>query len=91
MTDKQLDDHEVHVNLDEATKLAKESAHKLVQTSKPAKQEGVRMLAELQDWDHDDVEYMGHESYVKKTPKNYKDLVSFEKVNMTDMQRKDYD
>jgi hypothetical protein len=30
MTDKQLDDHEIHVNLDEATKLAKESAHKLV-------------------------------------------------------------
>ena len=34
---------------------------------------------------------MGHEAYVKKTPKNYKDLVSFEKVNMTDVQRKDYD
>ena len=47
MTDKELDDHEVHINLDEATKLAKESAHKLVQTSKPTKHEGVRMLAEL--------------------------------------------
>lgn len=30
MTDKQLDDREIHVNLDEATRLAKESAHRLV-------------------------------------------------------------
>ena len=34
---------------------------------------------------------MGHESYVKKTPKNYKDAVTFEKVNMSDMKRKEYD
>lgn len=34
---------------------------------------------------------MGHEKYVKQTPKNYKDLVSFEKVNMSDMERRQYD
>lgn len=49
------------------------------------------MLAEMQDWDQDDVEFMGHEGYVKKTPKNYKDVVSFEKVSMSDMARQDYD
>jgi len=47
MTDKELDDREINVNLEEATKLAKESAHKLVQKSKPNKVQGVRMLAEL--------------------------------------------
>lgn len=45
MTDKQLDEREIHVSLEEATKLAKESAHKLAQTSKPNKHEGVRMLS----------------------------------------------
>ena len=30
MTDKQLDEYSVKVNLDDAVKLAKESAHKLV-------------------------------------------------------------
>jgi hypothetical protein len=34
---------------------------------------------------------MGHEAYVKKTPQKYKDLVSFEKVNMTDLERQDFD
>jgi hypothetical protein len=38
MTDKQLDEYEVKVNLDAATKLAKDSAHKLVQKSAPTKQ-----------------------------------------------------
>jgi len=54
MTDKELDDREIHVSLDEATKLAKESAHRLghwlAQASKPdipKHAEGVRMLAEM--------------------------------------------
>ena len=49
------------------------------------------MLAETREWDADDLEYMGHEGYVKKTPKNYKDLVKFEQVSMSDITRKDYD
>jgi hypothetical protein len=49
------------------------------------------MLAEVRDWDADDLAYMGHEGYVKKTPKNYKDAVTFEQVSMTDIARKDYD
>jgi len=70
--------------------LAKDSAHKLVQTSRP-NHEGVRMLAEMQDWDEGDLQYMGHEGYIKKTPKKYKDYVKFDQVSMSDIQRKDYD
>ena len=44
------------------------------------------MLAQMQDWDHDDVEFMGHEAYVKKAPKNYQSQ-NFEKVSMADMAR----
>jgi len=63
--------------------LAKDSAHKLVQQSKP--NQGVRMLAEIQDWNADDLEYMGHEGYIKKTPKQYKDFVKFDQVSMSDL------
>ena len=43
------------------------------------------MLAELQDWDADDLEYMGHEGYIKKTPQKYKDFVKFDQVSMSDI------
>lgn len=92
MTDKELDSYSINVNLEEATKLAKKSAHTLgvlAQKPKQARQ-GVRMLAEMQEWDADDLEYMGHEGYVKKTPKNYQ-TGNFEKVSMADLARKDYD
>jgi hypothetical protein len=95
MTDKQLNEYYVKVNLDEATQLARTSAHKLhkqlAQTSRPQKHEGVRMLAEMQEWDTDDLPYMDQENYVKKTPKKFKDNVKFEKVSMSDVERKDYD